>query len=72
MQINEQQQKEIQRLKSAVAELTVLNELALAAGSTFDENEMLDIIVRKSVKAVKAEQGSLPGRNTYYRLGAEE
>ena len=59
MQINEQQQKEIQRLKSAVAELTVLNELALAAGSTFDENEMLDIIVRKSVKAVKAEQGSI-------------
>jgi sigma-B regulation protein RsbU (phosphoserine phosphatase) len=51
--------QEIQRLKSAVEELKVLNELALAAGSALETNQILDIIVEKSVKAMQAEQGSL-------------
>jgi sigma-B regulation protein RsbU (phosphoserine phosphatase) len=51
--------QEIERLKSAVAELTVLNELALAAGSSLETNQILDIIVEKSVKTMQAEQGSI-------------
>ncbi len=52
-------QKEVERLKSAVDELTVLNELAIAAGRASELDEMLDLIVEKSIKAVKAEQGSI-------------
>lgn len=54
-----QLQNEIQHLKSAVEELTVLNDLAIAAGSSIEVDQMLDIIVEKSIKAVKAEQGSI-------------
>jgi sigma-B regulation protein RsbU (phosphoserine phosphatase) len=50
---------EIGRLKSAVEELTVLNDLAIAASTSLEVDEMLDIIVQKSIKAVKAEQGSI-------------
>ena len=55
----QQLEKEILRLKSAVEELSVLNELALAVGSSLEANQVLDIIVQKSVKAVRAEQGSI-------------
>ena len=47
------------RLKSAVQELSVLNELALAVGASTDVHQVLDTIVQKAVKAVQAEQGSL-------------
>lgn len=50
---------EIHRLKSAVEELTVLNDLAIAASTSLEVDQMLDIIVQKSIKAVKAEQGSI-------------
>ncbi|MFQ5825160.1 MAG: PP2C family protein-serine/threonine phosphatase [bacterium] len=52
-------ENEVQRLKSAVEELTVLNDLAIAAGTSLEVGQMLDIIVEKSIKAVKAEQGSI-------------
>jgi len=52
-------EKEILRLKSAIEELSVLNELALAVGSAMDANDVLDKIVKKSVKAVRAEQGTI-------------
>lgn len=52
-------EKEIQRLKSAVDELTLLNELALAASTSLEVNQVLDTIVKKSVKSVKAEQGAI-------------
>ena len=52
-------EKEISRLKSAVEELSVLNELALAVGASTDVHQVLDTIVQKAVKAVRAEQGSL-------------
>jgi len=55
----QQLQKEIQRLKLAVEELSVLNDLAIAASSSLEVKQMLDIIVQKSIKAVKAEQGSI-------------
>lgn len=54
-----QLEKEIYRLKSAVEELTVLNDLAIAASTSMETDKMLDIIVEKSIKAVKAEQGSI-------------
>ncbi|MFQ5866249.1 MAG: PP2C family protein-serine/threonine phosphatase [bacterium] len=54
-----QLEREVQRLKSAVEELTVLNDLAIAASLSLEVDQMLDIIVEKSIKAVKAEQGSI-------------
>ncbi len=50
---------EIQRLRSAVDELTLLNELALAASSSLEVDQILETIVKKSVKSVKAEQGAI-------------
>ncbi len=55
----QQLEQEIQRLKIAVEELSVLNDLAIAASSSMEVRQMLDIIVQKSIKAVKAEQGSI-------------
>ena len=55
----QQLENEIQRLKLAVEELSVLNDLAIAASSSLEVRQMLDIIVQKSIKAVKAEQGSI-------------
>lgn len=54
-----QLKNELQRLKSAIEELTVLNDLAIAASSTLEVEQMLDIIVQKSIKAVRAEQGKI-------------
>ena len=54
-----QLEKEVQRLRIAVDELIVLNDLAVAASSSMDVKQMLDIIIQKSMKAVKAEQGSI-------------
>lgn len=54
-----QLRNELKRLKSAVEELTVLNDLAIAASSSLEVDQMLDIIVQKSIKAVKAEQGKI-------------
>lgn len=52
-------QNEIERLKSAIQELTVLNEIAIAASSTLEVSQVLDIIVEKSIRAVQAEQGAI-------------
>jgi sigma-B regulation protein RsbU (phosphoserine phosphatase) len=54
-----QLETEVQRLKSAVEELMVLNDLAIAAGTTLEVKQMLDTIVEKATRAVKAEQGSI-------------
>jgi len=59
MSASQQLENEVRRLKTAIAELTVLNELAVAASSTLEVDQMLDLIVKKSIKAVKAEQGSI-------------
>ncbi len=52
-------ESQIQRLKSAVEELRVLNEIAVAAGRATNVDEMLNLVVQKSTKAVNAEQGSI-------------
>ncbi len=55
----ERLRREVERLKSAVDELTVLNDLAISASSSIEVDQMLDLIVEKSIRAVKAEQGSI-------------
>lgn len=59
MKTAQQLEKEIQRLKTAVEELTVLNDLAVAASSSLEVDEMLDTILKKSIKALNAQQGSI-------------
>jgi signal transduction histidine kinase/AraC-like DNA-binding protein len=51
--------KELNGLRSAVLELKVLNEIALAATKITTSEQMLELIVKKSIKAVDAEQGSI-------------
>ncbi len=50
---------ELERLKSAVNELTILNDLALTASMSLEVDKVLDTIVEKTRKAVNAEQGSI-------------
>ena len=47
------------RLKRSVAELSLLNELALSIGATNDTQEIIQSIIKKVVKSVQAEQGDL-------------
>ncbi len=56
--INELEQ-EVKRLKEAVEELKVLNEIAVSARKATDVDQMLNIIVQKSILALDAEQGSI-------------
>lgn len=50
---------EILRLKSAVEELSILNDIATAIASTQALNQITNLIVKKCVKHLKAEQGSI-------------
>ena len=50
---------EIVKLKSAVNELKVLNEIAVASSMTTNIDQMLNLIVQKSINAIEAEQGSI-------------
>lgn len=50
-------QEENQRLKRAVEELSVLNELARAIGASSSSEEIMQTIIRRSMRAVNAEQG---------------
>ena len=52
-------ESEVQKLKTAIEELTVLNDLAVAASKSIDVDQMLDVILKKSIKVLKAEQGSI-------------
>ena len=49
--------EENRRLRHAVEELSTLNELARAIGASLDPQEIIGTIVRKSLRAVNAEQG---------------
>lgn len=48
---------ENKRLRRAVEELSILNELARAIGALNNSQEIIEIITRKSMRAVSAEQG---------------
>lgn len=52
-----QVQEENQRLKRAVEELSVLNDLARAIGGSLSTQEIIQTITRRSLRAVSAEQG---------------
>jgi sigma-B regulation protein RsbU (phosphoserine phosphatase) len=49
--------EENQRLKRAVEELSVLNDLSRAIGASLNSEEIMNTIVRRSLRAVNAEQG---------------
>src|SRR3989337_419226 len=50
-------QEENQRLKRAVEELSILNDLARAIGASLNSQEIIQTIVRRSIRALNAEQG---------------
>ncbi|MCU0345126.1 MAG: PP2C family protein-serine/threonine phosphatase [Ignavibacterium sp.] len=55
----EQLSKENLRLKSAVEELSILNDIATAIASTQSIGQITNLIVKKCVKHLKSEQGSI-------------
>ena len=50
-------QEENRRLRRAVEELSILNDLARAIGASLDPGEIMGTIIRRSLRAVTAEQG---------------
>ncbi len=52
-------QEENKRLRTAIEELSVLNEISTAISSTQPLEEIIDLIVRKCVKNMKVEQGAV-------------
>ena len=52
-------QEENQRLKTAIEELSVLNEISTAINSTQPLEQIIDLIVRKCVKHLRVEQGAV-------------
>ncbi len=48
---------ENRRLKNAVQELSILNDLARAIGGSLDPQEIINTIIHRSLRAVNAEQG---------------
>lgn len=55
----DQLSKENHRLKSAVEELSILNDIATAIASTQSLDQITNLIVNKCVKHLKSEQGSI-------------
>jgi sigma-B regulation protein RsbU (phosphoserine phosphatase) len=53
------QENEVERLRRAVEELSVLNELALAISISQDSGQIMKTIIGRSVKAVGAEEASI-------------
>ncbi len=49
--------EENQRLKRAVEELSVLNDLATAIGGSLNSRDIIQTIIHRSLKALRAEQG---------------
>ncbi len=52
-------QEENKRLRTAIEELSVLNEISTAISSTQPLEQIIDLIVRKCVKNIKVEQGAV-------------
>jgi serine phosphatase RsbU (regulator of sigma subunit) len=50
-------EEENRRLRRAVEELSILNDLARAIGASLDPGEIMGTIIRRSLRAVNAEQG---------------
>jgi hypothetical protein len=54
-----QLKNENERLRVAVEELSVLNEIATAISSTLDLNRVIELIVQKCVKHLRVDQGAI-------------
>lgn len=52
-------EEENQRLRKAIEELSILNELARVISSTMDSQAVMETIVKRSIKALGAEQGAI-------------
>ena len=52
-------QEENNRLRRAVEELSILNDMASAISSTLGLDQILEMIVKKCIKTIKAEQGTV-------------
>jgi signal transduction histidine kinase/DNA-binding response OmpR family regulator len=52
-------ERELHRLRAAVEELSMLNDIAVAAGAKLSVDETLTEVVERTIKALHAEQGSL-------------
>ncbi|MEE8479160.1 MAG: hypothetical protein V3S42_04040, partial [Candidatus Neomarinimicrobiota bacterium] len=50
---------EIQKLKLAVKELSVLNDIATAVSTTNDLNQVIELIVHECVNHMNVEQGAI-------------
>lgn len=50
---------EIRRLKAAVAELSILNDIALAVSTARNLNDVIDMVVQRCVKHLNVEQGTV-------------
>ena len=50
-------QDEVRRLRRAVDELSILNDLARAIGASLNGEEIMQTIIRRSLRAVNADQG---------------
>jgi signal transduction histidine kinase/DNA-binding response OmpR family regulator len=59
IQENEELKQQLEQYKSAVNELQILNEIAIAAGNSANVDQTLNTIVQKILRAVNAEQGSI-------------
>ena len=59
IQENEELKQQLEQFKSAVNELQLLNEIAIAAGNSANVDQTLNTIVQKILRAVNAEQGSI-------------
>ncbi len=55
----EELEKEIEHLKKTVEDLRTINQLARIISSTMPVDQILDEVVAVSVKAIKAEQGTI-------------
>ena len=59
IQENEELKQKLEQYKSAVNELQLLNEIAIASGYSQNIEQTLNTIVQKILRAVNAEQGSI-------------
>lgn len=55
----EQLQKENKRLKRAIEELSILNELAQEIGASINSAKIMQRVINRSLRAVNAEQGNI-------------
>jgi len=59
IQENEELKQKLEQYESAVNELQLLNEIAIASGNSQNIDQTLNTIVQKILRAVNAEQGSI-------------